>query len=257
LKMKEKLISQGGEVYTNCQIDKIDLENKRIKTVTFRENGKMYCLACDIIVSTITPSDLVRLIRPKLEDRIFELADSLKFRAMLFVYFILDQPFFSDNAWFYFPEPRFIFNRIFEQKNYSPFVCPENKTFLGAEISCDENDELWQLEENELFEKALENICQIGIIRRSDIERCFSARTKYAYPKYDLGYKKRRDELLKRLSAIDNLLINGRQGLFNYNNMDHSVKMGIDAAELISSGSFTPERWLKITEEYDSYRIID
>jgi len=59
----------------------------------------------------------------------------------------------------------------------------------------------------------------------------FSRRERYAYPIYDLTYAENRDRIQACLDAIEGLETTGRQGLFKYNNMDHSIAMGLGAAE--------------------------
>ena len=59
-----------------------------------------------------------------------------------------------------------------------------------------------------------------------------------AYPIYDLGYSGRSCIVLDALQALPRSVTCGRQGLFRYNNMDHSIEMGEYAAlEVLGEGS--------------------
>ena len=55
------------------------------------------------------------------------------------------------------------------------------------------------------------------------------------------------------LSNIQNLITNGRQGLFNYNNMDHCIDMGIKAANYIKNNG---NDWYEKVKSFD-YKIVD
>jgi protoporphyrinogen oxidase len=51
-------------------------------------------------------------------------------------------------------------------------------------------------------------------------------RVDYAYPIYDLTYRGHVNTLMAHLKTYENMVSTGRQGLFRYGNMDHSVAMG-------------------------------
>jgi protoporphyrinogen oxidase len=59
----------------------------------------------------------------------------------------------------------------------------------------------------------------------ADVSRC-----SHAYPIYDLGYESNASRVLDALEEIPDSVTCGRQGLFRYNNMDHSIEMGKYAA---------------------------
>ena len=50
------------------------------------------------------------------------------------------------------------------------------------------------------------------------------------YPVYHIGYRDDLIKLKKYLGVFSNLQIAGRNGIFRYNNMDHSIEMGLYAA---------------------------
>jgi len=54
----------------------------------------------------------------------------------------------------------------------------------------------------------------------------FVKRVDYAYPIYDITYRGHLDVLLRWLKGFENMISTGRQGLFRYGNMDHSIAMG-------------------------------
>jgi len=61
----------------------------------------------------------------------------------------------------------------------------------------------------------------------------FSTRAEHAYPVYDLQYTQRLKTVWRAVQPLERVLCCGRQGLFRYNNMDHSMHMGFLAADVI------------------------
>ena len=55
------------------------------------------------------------------------------------------------------------------------------------------------------------------------------------YPVYEVGYMEKVDVISGYLKSIKNLLVIGRYGSFKYNNQDHSILMGILAAEKLNN----------------------
>jgi len=63
-------------------------------------------------------------------------------------------------------------------------------------------------------------------------------RQPHAYPVYAHGYAESSGAVLEALDRLPGSVTCGRQGLFRYNNMDHSMEMGeLAALELLGEGS--------------------
>ena len=77
-------------------------------------------------------------------------------------------------------------------------------------------------------------------------------RIKRCYPVYEHGYKEKLKPVEEYLSTIKGLQVIGRYGAFKYNNQDHSIFMGILAAENIVDGT-THNLW-EINTDYESYQ---
>jgi protoporphyrinogen oxidase len=76
----------------------------------------------------------------------------------------------------------------------------------------------------------------IGLIKREEVVGTTIRKVPYAYPLYDLAYRRNLQTLLGHLRPIGNLISTGRQGLFRYGNMDHSIAMGSRAARTLATG---------------------
>ena len=75
-------------------------------------------------------------------------------------------------------------------------------------------------------------------------------RIRYAYPVYDLTYRKNLDVLIKAARAVPGLTTTGRQGLYRYNNMDHSVAMGRKVARTLLKGKDAGADQVAAEQEY-------
>ena len=170
---------------------------------------------------------------PKPPKGIMEAAGRLKFRSHVFLFITLDRQTVFPDQWIYFPNEEIPFGRVMEPRNFSAKLSPPGKTSLLIEFFCWENDRIWNATTEELFEVGVKPLEDRGFIKRSEITGSFSHRERYAYPVYDLDYKKNLDSVMEYLKGFENLQLIGRGGSFRYNNQDHAMEMGILAARSI------------------------
>ncbi len=75
---------------------------------------------------------------------------------------------------------------------------------------------------------------ELGLLKPGQTDKVldyFSTYMTHAYPIYDLGYKRKIEAAMRICDPVKNLVTVGRQGLFRYNNMDHSLKMAFLTAK--------------------------
>jgi protoporphyrinogen oxidase len=221
---QEEIEKLGNVVHTSTEVVKA-------RVVDVRDKNGERLIEADTVMSTISCTDLVAAIDPPAPKDVLDAASKLKHRSMIFVYLILDRPKLTDDHWIYLPEGDITLHRLSEYKNFSPYSAPPDKTLICAEITCDYGDARWNGDDAKLREITVKDLVKIGLVKPEEVLHTFSRREKYAYPLYDLDYKPNKDRVLGWLSKIDGLDTTGRQGLFKYNNMDHSIDMGLTAAE--------------------------
>ena len=118
--------------------------------------------------------------------------------------------------------------------NWSPKAASsENDVLLELEYYCDEGDALWGSTDSDLLEQAVADLSQWGICKTgSTPSGVLIKRIPDAYPVYSGAYS-----ALPRVrnwaDGIENLLCIGRNGQHRYNNMDHSVMVGMNAARIL------------------------
>jgi protoporphyrinogen oxidase len=188
------------------------------------------------VVSTIPLPEFILGIEPKLNERYLALAKDMKFRGIKFLHLILDAEFITDNTWIYVPEAKYFFFRIQDRRNWSPTTVPNGKNALTLEIACNKNDEVWNMPDEKVFERCIKDLEDLKLVKRNKVLDYFTENIEHAYPIYTLDYQDKIRTMYNFLSKIKDFIPIGRQGLYRYNNMDHSLKMGILAAMHILHG---------------------
>jgi protoporphyrinogen oxidase len=232
-RMAERITAAGGRIVRQAEVKSLKLDRSHISEVQFLEQGSPQSIQCDAVIATIPLPELVESMGLASSAEDLRTVRNLRFRALRFLNLTLDFPAVTDNTWIYVPEERYTFFRVQEPRNWSPYLAPEGKTSLILELACNRGDALWAEDEEALFRRCLPQLVDLGLLRPDQAGKVldyFSTYMTHAYPIYDLTYKQKIDHALRLCDRVQNLVTIGRQGLFRYNNMDHSLKMGFTAA---------------------------
>ncbi len=231
VRYKEEIEKLGSSVHTSTRAVVVHHENGATTGVEVEGPEGRRLIKAKTVLSTIPCTVLSGILSPPAPKAVTDAVASMKHRSMIFVYLILNRQKVTDDHWIYLPEDSITVHRLSEFKNFSPYSAPKDQTLLCAEITCDFMDELWVDSDENLRKTCVDDLVKIGLIKRDEVLTTFSRRERYAYPLYDLNYKANKDCVLGYLASINGLDTTGRQGLFKYNNMDHSIGMGLAAAE--------------------------
>jgi hypothetical protein len=124
-------------------------------------------------------------------------------------------------------------------------------------MPCWEEDPLWKAEDKTVFEKAMAPMEKYGFLKRSDVDEYFTVKLGSVYPVWDVNFEKNLGVLLDYEKQIENLILNGRPGLFFYNNFHHSLDMGFVAANHILSGKPKSEMWDRDAKQFEEFRLVE
>lgn len=244
--------AKGAKLYLNSDIKKINFKDGQLKSVTIEKDNKKKEINSDKIISTIPLRDLLNLMKdvPK---NIKESSKTLKFRDLTLLYLNVNKPrLFKDN-WIFFPEKKYIFNRISEQKSFSENTVPKDKTVLCVEITSPEKS---KYSKEELYNLVIKQLEECEILTKDQILAKSMLNLKLGYPIYNVDYQKQIKEILDYLDSQKNILTIGRLGLFNYVGMIDCIDMAFKASEFIKSGKDI-EDWKKIRKGFFNYVTID
>jgi protoporphyrinogen oxidase len=194
----------------------------------------------------------VEAMDPPVPAEVAAAAADLRYRDFLTVALVVpaENVAWNDN-WIYIHEPDVRTMRIQNFGSWSPYLVKDGRNVLGLEYTVWEDDESWSAPDEELIEQGKQELEQLGLMRRADIEKGYVVRQRKAYPIYDDRYRANVDVLRKWLAAnTANVHPVGRNGMFRYNNQDHSMFTAMLTAENIATGT-THDVWeVNVEEEY-------
>jgi protoporphyrinogen oxidase len=206
---------------------------------------------CDELVNTMPLPRFLETLSPKIGPEVENAIASLRYLAIVFIYLEVDAPTVSPDHWVYLPEKHLTVHRISEFKNFSDEVAPGDTTVICCEITCNWDDEHWNLTLEEGAEIARRDLVTVGLLDPATKTRGIDKhRLRYAYPVYDLTYKENLETLKRETKKIRNLQSTGRQGLYRYNNMDHSIAMGRRVAKTLAKGKDARAEQVATEQEY-------
>lgn len=247
-RISEEIEKGNGKVHLNSKVEKIILKDNHIEKIIYIHDGTEKEISGDFVISTIPIFEFILGIEPKAEDRYLSVAGAMKVRSIKFLHMMLNVEHISDNTWIYVPEEKYLFFRIQDRRNWSPTTVPGGHNALTLEIACNKNDSIWNAPNDQIFERCIKDLEELGLIARHMVTGYFTEKIEYAYPVYSLDYRESVKTLCDFLSGIKDFISIGRQGLYRYNNMDHSMQMGMLTAKHILHG-YPRQRIFKIAME--------
>jgi protoporphyrinogen oxidase len=248
-RMAGAAMNRGGKVHYNTHVKRVLITASRAVGVEL-DDGHAHRF--DHVVSTMPLTLLVEHM-DDVPEEVRGHARSLRFRNTILVYLHVDaKDLFPDN-WLYIHSPELQTGRITNFRNWVPELYgDEENTILAMEYWCYDDDAIWNQNEAVTIAMASEELRRTGLIGAARILDGKVYPIKRCYPVYDRNYKERLKPIEEYLSTIQNLSVIGRYGAFKYNNQDHSILMGLLAAENILSQQTKHNLW-DINTDYDDY----
>lgn len=226
--------------------------------VEFEHEGQPQSLAADHVWSTIPVTVLARLLEPGAPEAVLEAARSLRFRAMLLVYMVLEQDRFTEYDAHYFPGADLHLTRLSEPKNYAAVREPRGVTVLCAELPCSTEDRVWSLDDADLGRLVREDLARAGLPVQCAVRKVEVRRLPHAYPLYPRGYQDAFDRIDDWLEAQPRVLTFGRQGLYAHDNTHHALAMAQAAVRCLDGdGRFDGEAWGRARKVFETHVVED
>ena len=248
-RMAAAVQKKGGKIHLGAPVKSVLLRNGFIDGIELVSGSKE---SFDHVISTMPLTLLVQSL-PGAPEKVMDAAKSLTFRNTIIVYLKVDSPTVFRDNWIYIHSPQFKAGRITNFRNWSTHLHEkETATILAVEFWCSDDDSLWSAADSGLIELAGKEVRQTGLIQDHKISNGHVHRIRRCYPVYRIGYKKHLEIVQDFVRGIKGLQAIGRYGAFKYNNQDHSILMGILAAENVVS-SAQHDLW-QINTDYDTYQ---
>ncbi len=226
-----RITAAGGTILSSTVVTGIERQGSRLSRIIVNRAGHEEEFPTDYCISSIPIDFLARSIFPRLSSETVEAAAGLRYRDLIFIVLFVDAPRVMRDNWVYVQDPAVSFNRFMDMGSWNPALSPPGTTSLVFEVTCNAGDALWNSPDGKWIEQiSAEFVNEFGFVGRNRIMGGTVVRKTHAYPVYALDYKKRLEAIKRDLREIENLQLIGRNGLFRYNNMDHSMATGMAAA---------------------------
>lgn len=226
-RMKDAITKSGGNIYLNTRVKKLLVKDKKVYGLE-TEDGVEH--RYDNVISSMPLTLLVRQLDDAPEE-IINLSKQLTFRNTILVYLNIDQEDLFEDQWLYVHSPNLKTGRITNFNNFNQ--AKNGNSILAFEYWANDDDHLWSVSDEELIATAKEDAINSGLVKDAKILDGFVYKVPKCYPVYLKRYREHLDPVVDHLKGYENLMIIGRYGAFKYNNQDHSILMGLLAAENI------------------------
>lgn len=247
--MASSILKNGGKIFLQTKVEKVLTKAGKATGIQL-ENGETRDY--DHVISTMPISLLVSRL-PEIPENIKQLAESLKFRNTILVYLQVNHQDLFPDQWLYIHSDDLQMGRMTNFRNWIPELYGEDKnTILCLEYWCNFGDPLWQMEDREIIKLASKELKLTGLTNQAEVSDGYVLKIPHCYPVYFRNYKRTLTPIQEYLDQIKCLQVIGRYGSYKYNNQDHSIFMGILAAENVISEK-NNNLW-EINTDYDTYQ---
>jgi len=248
-KMADTVINNSGKMHYETGVKKVITSSGQAVAIEL-EDGTIH--SYDRIISTMPLSLLVTRL-PEVPESVTSLAKKLKFRNTILVYLKVENPSLFPDQWLYIHSKDLEMGRMTNFRNWIPeLYAQEQSSILCLEYWCYFEDPAWTDSDDSLISLAKKEARATGLIADAEISAGHVVRIPRCYPVYFNKYKQVISPLQEYLNSIKNLYVIGRYGAYKYNNQDHSIIMGILAAENILEDR-NHDLWA-INTDYDTYQ---
>jgi protoporphyrinogen oxidase len=229
-RMAQRVEETGSAVHLNAPVRRILHHDKQVHGLQLVD-GRIEPF--DHVISTMPLTLLVQGLGD-LPTEVQRGVEKLRFRNTILVYLNVDEPDLFRDQWLYVHSPELGVGRVTNFRNWVPHLCENSPTSIMAlEYWCYDEDPIWREDEASLIERASREIRATSLIGDANILAGHVHRIRRCYPVYSQGYKRHLMPVIEHLRGYQNLQAIGRYGAFKYNNQDHSILMGVLAAENI------------------------
>ena len=254
---RDKVVAAGTSVIMETSVTKIAHAGGRATSVVAEHADHTTSeYPCAEVISSMPISQLIDAMEPPAPEAVRHAAGDLRYRDFITVALVVpaEKVPWTDN-WIYIHDPTVRTMRIQNFGSWSPFLVKEGRNVLGLEYTVREGDEAWTAPDDQLIAEATKELSHLGLVDAGDVEAGFVVRQPKAYPIYDDRYEANVTTLRAWLAAnASNVHPVGRNGMFRYNNQDHSMYTAMLTVENIVSGT-THDVWsVNVEEDYHEER---
>lgn len=257
-RMARQVTDHGGIIHVKANDITLHVSGGEIGTVSWTENGTVRDTPVSLVAWTAPLSSLHTAISGRDVSILKSLSECLPSRHVIVVYLVFRTQTLTRDHWVFTPDPSIPFSRLYEPRQLSWSMSPEGETAIACDMTSADGLPPWTHSDTELSHNCLLGLERMGITNESThlIGSCVK-RYEYFYPRYTGAYRATIDSILQSVASIPNLLLTGRQGLYNYSNLDHCVWMSMEAASLFTKKHPVPSINRHLLNSSLTFRIVD
>lgn len=246
-RIAQHIATAGGQVLLNCPIRQVLTKENRVIGLSTSDGQP---LAYDHVISTMPITLLIRGLN-EVPQAVLDAASQLTFRNTILVYLEVTDPSLFRDQWLYIHDSRARLGRVTNFSNWRPLShARPSSSILCCEYWCNNTDTIWSTSDEALSSQAFTELKQIGLLQ-APVRNSHVIRIPRSYPVYKIDYRQHVDVVSSYLRNIQGLSVIGRYGSFKYNNQDHSILMGLLAAENVLN-SRRHDLW-ELNSDFESY----
>jgi protoporphyrinogen oxidase len=223
-----------AKIHGGKKLAEVDVAQRRI---SFEDgSGDSY----DVLISTAPLDLLAHMIRP-VEEKLREAAAGLEHNNLLVLGLGLKKKIETGRCWIYFTDSAMPCYRATYFSHYSPNNVPGGDTEKYSSLMCEMSFRVGETPDPErVLDRVIDGLIRAKMLEESDRQRVVSRYHRviaYSYPIPTLG-RDRALGILQPALLEKGIYSRGRFGAWRYEigNMDHSVLMGVEAANNIVAG---------------------
>lgn len=248
-RMAKAIVDQGGQLRLNTLVKSV-MPSCINTSLQIHLAGGDKVIEYEHVISTMPITLLVQQMNAPTE--VINHTKALRFRNTILVYLLIEadsSSIFLDQ-WIYVHSEQLKTGRITNFRNWVPSINNGKlETILCLEYWCYDGDDIWKEDDKNLIALATKEIYQTSLVTKASVKDGSVKRVPKCYPVYKYGYKKHLKPIEEFLSQQKGISVIGRYGAFKYNNQDHSILMGMLAAENILYGA-THNLW-ELNTDYE------
>jgi len=208
-RIKDKIIDLGGKLFLEYEVKKILQSDVNINGIEFSNSERIEVSQDDIIISSLPIT---------LTSKLLGYDSDLTFRGIRSVYlaYNVKEILPKDIHWLYYGAKHIDFNRITEPKKLTPFVAPEGKTYLTAEITFSQHDEIDKMSSHDLIDRVAEQVEKVGLVGKKKMYNASTNKENFVYPLLYRNYQQDLAKTRASISKFQQLYSIGTGGDYNY-----------------------------------------
>ncbi|MFA5879606.1 MAG: FAD-dependent oxidoreductase [Candidatus Margulisiibacteriota bacterium] len=222
------MVKEKASICTSFDIKRIYLKGKNW-VVSNGTDEKEY----EKLVLTFSVKEAVKII-DNVPEKVKEAAANLRNNMVRVVLVGVNNESLSDRGAIYVPSSDICTHRVCYMNYFSKNNVPKGKSSLMAEVTTNPNQEYYNVSNDVLVEKVINDLSKAGMIRKNEVVETDIKNFEYGYVVYDLDYQKNIKIVRDYFKEIG-IDLHGRFAEFEYINMDEVIKRSINLAEKINS----------------------